>query len=277
MAGVSSILILLMLLAPAADCQTFHRDDLDYLVAAFHYPDTLQRDARPDCSKIVEWHIIKPGKGERAGRDYKPVKFSRTKHWVYYPNPLRPEDGQIKTDWRGDPATYGCANCEFRIMIDWSGHELQRNVLTLWQSIGKDSVTYVCGQPEGFDTGIGFAKVSWLTYLPDGSLFLAAQLGGEGHQGFAFFRSSELCRFERFFSNLQYWHEGDTTMIRVSYTFEHLLWPDHHLTEITEYTHTERVRQGNMRSFRVVVDSATTKVIDLWQMAREHFHLDSPE
>ena len=270
LAGTCLVMILMVLLAPPANSQTFHRDDLDHLVAAFRWPDTTQRRCIPDCSMIVEWHIIKPGEGAKR----RSVKFSRSKHWVDFPRPLSPEDGQIKKDWRGLPA-HGCDDCEFRIMMDVFGHVSQRNVLTLWQKSGSDSVVFVCGQGEGFNTGIGFGRVRWVTLLPDSTFLLVAELGGEGYQSFAFYRGLSPCRFEQFYSNLQNWDEEDSNMTRLSYTFDKLVWPDHYLTEIIEYTHAEEIRFGRMRGFHMIIDSAHTRILDLWQLAREHFHLDS--
>jgi hypothetical protein len=266
------LLMTLLVSVSAVGGQRFHRDELDYLVAAFRMPDTLQRDALPDCSEIVEWRIIRPG----ADSLRRTVKFSRSKRWVYFPKPLKHDDGQIKKDWRGLPP-HGCDSCEFRIMMDVFGHESQRNVLTVWQNIGPDSVAYVCGQGEGFNTGIGFGSVRWVTLLPDTSFLLVAELGGEGHQGYSFYRGVSPSHFERFYGNTQWWDEYDSNMTRVGYVFDNLVWPDHYVTEVIEYFHPEEIYFGSMRGFDIVIDSATTKVLDLWQLAREHFHLDSQE
>ncbi len=248
--------------------QTVHKDDIDYFVGAYARTDSLDR-ASIDCSSFVEWMIIKPRPGERQ-QDLRQIEhslYSREKQWVV--NLQRKARGDSELKWnryRRDLKGF-----RFYIMSDYEGWEIRANVLTVWEPVGTDSLRYYCGQVGEFDSPVGQAWVERVGVFPDSSLLLVVKLRGEGYAGYLFSRGLALCSFVEFFSRR--WEDGDFEMrrdrayINIDYDFEHL--DGNGLTfqvvELTEFITFQRRDRELSKS----IDSASVKVIDLWEMAKK--------
>ena len=89
-----TIAVLLILSVPFSSAQTIHEDDIDYFVGSFARTDSLDRESI-DCSRFVEWLIIRPKPGERI-RDFRQIKYSWDKHWVFSHEASTRQDGELK-------------------------------------------------------------------------------------------------------------------------------------------------------------------------------------
>lgn len=247
--------------------QIIHKNDLEYFIGCFPRTDTLDRRSF-DCTEFAEWYIIKPDSiGKR--RDFSKIKQSRDKHWVSNSNEFLIESGTLKHN-RYLKDLNGFI---FYIMMDFWGHELQMNVLTVWKPVGRDSLEYYCGQKGKFDTSIGDAKIERVDVFPDSVILLVANLGGQGCNKVSFFQGKTPCYFDEFYIIMEN-HPISDEVINFTYTyfnFKHSRRPEYKATEITEYKHLNLVEDDYMHhdSF-ISIDSATAKVIDLWEMAKQH-------
>lgn len=248
--------------------QTIHINDFDYFVGSFARTDTLDRESI-DCSRFIEWHILKP-EADGIRRDLSPIEYSRSRHWVYDWEPLSKQRGNLKRK-RYRP---GLRKFEFYILMDFFGHERKINVLTAWERIGNDSLRYYCGQIGGVDSFIGASRIERLKIFPDSSTLLVVKSGGEGYKGYNFFRGSSDCDFESFY-NKQWgipYGESGGTYTNTHYNFDHLRRSSYKVTEVSEYI-TRKSINPDYGLYERIVDSASVRIVDLWEMAKEHFNI----
>lgn len=250
--------------------QTLHIDDFDYFVGCFAGADLYAKESI-DCSKFVEWRILKPD-SDKGRRDLGSIEYSADKFWVYDWEPLSsqsriPGGGKYRQNSGG---------LEFYILMDFFGHERQRNVLTVWERIGKDSLRYHCGQAGDFDSFIGASRVERVRTFPDQSILLVVRCGGEGYQGYKFFRGSPECDFKSFYErrwSIPY-GEGGGSYTSLHYNFEHMRGSSYNTTEVSEYISIKPIDLDyGLRE--TIVDSASVRIIDVWDMAKIYFGIDS--
>lgn len=247
--------------------QTIHINDFDYFVGSFARTDTLDRESI-DCSRFVEWQLIRP---DAAGiRRVGQIEYSRSRHWVYDWEPLSKQRGNLKRK-RYRP---GSRKFEFYILMDLFGHERKINVLTAWERTGKDSLQYHCCQIGGVDSFIGASRIERLKTFPDSSILLVVKSGGEGYSGYDFFRGSTSCDFVKFYgkrSRIPY-DEQSGSYTNIHYNFQHLRRSSYKVTEVSEYI-TRKSINPDYGLYERIVDSASVRIIDLWDMAKEHFNI----
>jgi len=249
--------------------QTIHEDDLDYFVGAFAVVDSSGQ-THVDGSKFVDWFLLMPDSaGMRTFREY---AFSPDRLWVYDWYALTEQSGEMR--WRHRPQYRDSEQVTYRyyIMQDYGGWELQRNVLTIWKPVGCDSLQYVCGQTDDFDTSIGHASVKLMTVFPDGSLLMVVDQSGEIRGAYGFYRGTSPCNFERFY--LYTWFTGDEAdTVSERATFDLRSLTDVSSRDYHVYVHNEFLRRPDLH--RETIDSVTYQAFDLWRLAKEHFGIDS--
>ncbi len=265
---IPTIIILTSITISFSNAQTIHINDFDYFVGSFGRTDTLDRESI-DCSRFVEWQLIRP---DAAGirRVLGQIEHSRSRHWVYDWEPLSKQRGNLKrTRYRP-----GSRKFEFYILMDLFGHERKINVLTAWERTGKDSLQYHCGQIGGFDSFIGSSRIERLKTFPDSSTLLVVKNGGEGYSGYDFFRGSTSCAFVNFYGKrwrIPYDERGGS-YTNIHYNFQHLRRSSYKVTEVSEYI-TRKSINPDYGLYETIVDSASVRIIDLWEMAKEHFNI----
>lgn len=271
--------LLSIIAAPAAITQTVHVAEIDYFVGRMARDSG--RNGEIDCSGFTDWFIDAPDPyANRTGRRPKlrTMKHSFHHHLLADWAPITKQDGEFAWSGSGVDLPREFWKSRWYILSDYLGHELSRNVLTYWKLTNSDSLTFECGQVGPFDAGIGRADVRRVTTFPDNSLLMVVEERGEGYSGFHFFRGLTPCDFVQFYSrSFKSWPDegefGDYE--RLLYNFERLIRPSYHLTEVSEYSHVTSPGEPWESSYRSVIDSAETKIIDLWQLAQEFFKLDT--
>jgi hypothetical protein len=266
MRNLTAIIALLVILTvPFAIGQTIHKDDIDYFVGAFARIDSLDRES-VDCSKFVEWMIVKPEpvpEPVKRRRNFDQIKYSNNRHWVYDWEPLTAQNGEVKWN-KYLPEIVGF---RFYIMMDFFGHERKINVLTVWEPVDRDSIQYYCGQFGDFNTSIGGAGVKHVTVFPDSSLLLVVKFAGERYGGYRFFRGVKACEFEEFYR--KGWHhprfQSEGSYTNIHYNFQHLTGSSYQVSEVSEYISIKYPDQ----KYRKTIDSASVRIIDLWEMAKK--------
>jgi hypothetical protein len=253
-----------------SNAQNIHIDDFDYFVGCFERTDPQDRESI-DCSEFSEWYIVKPD--VNGTRDLRSIESpDRYKHWVYDWKPLTnqsrtPGGGKYRQSSRG---------FEFYILMDFFGYERRLNVLTAWKRIGRDSLRYHCGQVDIVDSFIGSSRIEHVGTFPDNLIFLVVKSEGEGYRGYKFLRGSPDCDFEIFYEN--HWSmpfgDSDGSYTNIHYNFEHLRRSSFKATEVREDI-TIEYNDSVPGGLQVSVDSANVKILDLWEMAKEHFNIES--
>ncbi len=265
------ILIGLLASCGISNGQTIHINDFDYFVGCFERTDPLDRESI-DCSEFVEWHIINP-EADGIRRDLSSIEYSKNKHWVYDWEPLSNQH----RSFAGRRYRQSSRGFQFYILMDFFGHERKINVLTAWERIGRDSLRYHCGQVGGVDSFIGSSRIESVKTFPDNSILLVVKSGGEGYKGYSFFRGSPDCDFESFYEKrwgIPYSESGGGSYTNIHYNFEHMRRSAYNATEVSEFI-TIQYDDLDYGGFQISVDSANVKIIDLWEMAKKHFRLDS--
>ena len=261
------ILIGLLASCGVSNGQTIHINDFDYFIGCFERTDPLDRESI-DCSEFVEWHIINP-EADGIKRDLSSIEYSKDKHWVYDWEPLSTQH----RSFAGSRYRQSSRGFQFYILMDFFGHERMVNVLTAWERIGKDSLRYHCGQVGGFDSFIGSSRIERVKTFPDNSILLVVKSGGEGYQGYSFFRGSPECNFQSFYKKqwgIPY-NEGENSYTSTHYNLEHMRRSSYKAIEVSEFITTNK----DDLDFQISVDSAKVKIIDLWDMAKKTFGLES--
>lgn len=267
--GLARSLLVLLLSSSSAFTQTIHVDDIDYFVGMFGVRDSSGSTV-VDCSKFVDWFLAAPDSTGR--RSLAQIKYTPPYSlWVYDWSRLSDQASTIKWHRPPNARDSGLAGYRYFIMQDYTGWEMQRNVLTVWKTVGCDSLQYVCGQADSFETGIGHAGVEFVTPFPDGSLLMVVNKSGEGTGAYRFYRATEPCHFEQFHS--YNWRpvtddraDGEYATVDLRYLSE--LFPNYTVVARREY-----VRHPEMN--HEIVDSVSYQVIDLWKLAREFFNLEA--
>jgi hypothetical protein len=241
----------ILTLVGVSNSQTIHRDDFDYFVGCF-----ARTGDYVDLSKFIEWRIMRP-EADGVRRGLNSIEYSGDKRWVYDWEPLSNQNRSSS----GRRYRLSSQGFEFYILMDLFGHERQRNVLTAWKRIGKDSLQYHCGQTGDFDSFIGASRVERIKTFPDQSILLVVGSGGEGYK-------------ERFYKkqwSIPYGESGGS-YVNIHYNFEHLRRSSYKVTEVSEYISLTPT-DSDYGTYETTVDSASVEIIDLWEMARKHFGL----
>jgi hypothetical protein len=261
--------------------QTIHKDDLQCFAGAFavKYPgqhlslDEITGD-EIDYSKFIDWRFIYPD-SQGFIRGYDSIPYVPEKRWVFFPR-----DWQTIKQFNWNYYHPNLTKYKYYIMADYLGHEVQFNILSIWEPVGKDSLRYCGGQFGPFNTSIGGAQVAALTLFPDTSILMAVKLGGEGYVGYSFLRGVTPFKFTEFYKDNENSEgfEDDTSGITIDllYRFDHLGLGSYKITEVKEYYSWRNQRfPSGYDHYKTNLDSSTIAIIDLWQKAKDYFNIDT--
>jgi len=267
-----SLVIFSFLLATSSRTQTIHKDDLPYFVGK--YPVSIvssekgKTDKIIDCSQFLEWMIVRPdNKKTKRRSSLENIKSFRDGHWVYsWPDPDRIKRVSGSTEM----ASRKLLNLRFYMLMDCCGHRFPGNVLSVWEPVSVDSLRYFCGQRGPFN--ISGARISLVTVFPDSSLLTVVETGGgdaeEAWGGHLFLRGESPCSFQLFYQTAWSENEFSSKNEYAFYDLKHLHPPSYKVVEVTEH-----LTFARSPDYHLHIDSATAKIIDLWELAKEHFHI----
>ena len=275
-----STLIHLMILFSMGQSQTIHRDDLDYFVGAFKRADSSGKQAI-DVTHFEKYFVT--GDNDRRKGAFDSVKCGGELHWVYDWRRLSSQNGEVRC---GSGNRYGSERTRelrFYIMMDFCGHELQENVLTVWEEVNCDSLKYIGGQAGPFNSSIGSARVKYVTVFPDSSILLIVEYGGEGYGGTGFFRGAAPNEFRQFHYkerrfDWESYREGEYTdiefdlyrLLEVSSSYE-VMEKSMYKTVVPDSSK----RYGE--HFIITIDSTAVRSVDLWRLAKEQLKIGGTE
>jgi hypothetical protein len=259
------VLILYLNMAPASP-QSIHINDVDDFVGCYAIERTDAGESVIDCSKFIDWRIIKPTK--RLVREgLKEITQSHTKHWVYRWNTLPKQENRVYSNMDIPPEIN---NLRFYVYYDFFGWEKQKNVLTVWRQVGKDSLSYVCGQTESVETYIGSALIKDITLFPDSSLVMALQLAGEDFDNHIFIRGENICQFMQIYQSgwMRNHPDSGQSVKNLIYDYSDLNYPYYQVVEIEKYI--TGAQQDFFEEYAYsTIDSVKAKILDIWKIARK--------
>ena len=278
-------ILVFLLLSFSVSAQTIHKDDLKYFrgmiplrdirymkdtlcISSFYdwevkRPDTVYRnpDAPDSSAQLIEWFTNR----------YDQQSFNP--YFPYYPS------------YRGysDPIDY---HRDYHIYIlshtgDMSV-AVNQGLLTRWEEAG-DSLRFLCGCTDMTrDLGwVGLAAVKRVVPFPDSSLLVVIEHFTESVEGmvitgsYSFLRVTGQCDYETIRRTIwrhTYGYRTSRPSTHLFCSLDNLVPGAYRITQVTGwYSDTT----DYPRIFRGTIDSVTTEVVDLWQLAKEKCNIDS--
>ena len=249
--------------------QTIHIDDFDYFVGCFALKDTADHKSA-DLSRFIEWKSIKP-KPNYQGRDIRAIKRDKEKLWVWNWYALSKQQSEIKVG----AGILGFHPYRFILLYDRFPQEYNIGILTIWEMVGEDSIKYISGHYGDFDTERrAFGSIELVSIFPDTTILIAAKFPGEYTGIHRFFVGDMNRGFRAFYKSEQYGTRVflNETSKKISYDFNELYESLYQAVEIIKYvtsisTHYTELDQSDFGAPRI--DSVTTGILDLWEMAQD--------
>jgi hypothetical protein len=260
-------LIILSILACFTDAngQVIAADELPYFMGRIGildgWGDTL------DFSHFLEWRLD---------------SLAYADNW----DPVKSPDGGgcwAVASGNVEPSTldplFGFWKYKFQLMtVLWDMALIPGRLLTVWQIVGTDSVRFLCIDSVVSVSGID--QIKRVQFFPDSSILLHCQLYDWCHgivEGSdRFFRAAAPCEFQQIYAAC--WR--NFSPIKTYVSSDRLLMDRYRISEITEYlTVPERMSTvlagPNSMYDGSLLDSAKVRVIDLWDLAKEEFGIDT--
>lgn len=261
--------ILALLVSSEAMAQTIHIEDLDYFVGYYSLKDTMDLESA-DLSRFVEWTALYPGPNYR-GRDFRSLRSKKGTMMVYNWRLLTEQEGEIS----GGIRFIGYDRYQFYMLYSrYLSYDSTIGVLTTWEIVDIDSIKYIRGQIGEFNTGLeGQGMVEQVCVFPDTSILLVVRIEEVLTGVHKFLRGSINGDFKTFYESEQYrkYVFGGENGIIISYDFSGLDEPLFQAVEIVKFfTSVPWDEYGEYDyDFGIPrVDSADTRVLNLWDMAR---------
>ena len=247
----------IVLSAQPVAAQTISEDDLYGFVGVLSSPYINGRH-ETEYSGFVRWQVLPPDSARRRhfSEDYLSRDLAAMTVVQNDAIPLAPRQYR----WRPEGKQY--ANYRFYMMYDGSRWGA-RNILSAWEAIPGDSLRFVCMYPTE-----NMSEVYKVGFFPDSSLLVVvAEHNGDAdfvNGAYSFLRSKEdLCGFEEIYRSDWIKGEGKSDNKFIFYNID---MPVREITEVTEYS---TAIDGKYAWNHDRVDSATTKIIDLWGLVQE--------
>jgi hypothetical protein len=217
-----------------------------------------------NCSKFTEWRIVREWFSGKDSLNF--TNGPKDNKWFY--SVEEPVDSALILKNYEIGSRH--SDLVFFILNDFAGWEYQQNLLTVWERISKDSLSFNCAQAGPFDTSIGSARIKGVRYFPDNSILLMLFKGGVGYAEYCFLRGKAPCDFGLFYS--KGWGYGDEDSFvphwEYSYDFDKI-------NKNCGYKSVELARFYNADSLGTVsLDSAKSRIIDLWQLAKDFYKIE---
>jgi len=275
---VSVILIGILSATQPVASQTIHNEDLDFFIARLKINHTDSGNYI-DCCDFFDWYVNKAS-----------IDTAQANHYRRLSSIPRSKDLHLLANWdhqdkQGTELIFGGSYDGKLRKYWWSrwfilhedlGYEYKTNLLTVWTMSKKDSLDFHCAQMGPFNTSYGGAEVRRVTAFPDSSFLVVVEKRGELHHEFNFLRGLSPCDLEIYYSKVFVPIRGNDIARgpseNVFYNFEKLYHPNYQISEVTEYGH---YISTNEYLEKYTLDSTNVKTLNLWEMAKEYFKIDS--
>lgn len=158
----------------------------------------------------------------------------------------------------------------FFLMNDVYGYGGKSSILTVWKDTGNDSIQFICAHRGCYGGGLALGTILRAGMFPDSSFYLCILEyfgdGGDYMEGNIFLRGTDMCSLERLYST----RFSETSTVQYRYDYRMLTSYGFDLIETSVYV-TEDTLNYNRDLYPKKADSASARVINLWQLAKEKF------
>lgn len=191
-------------------------------------------------------------------------------------------DGQNGAVW-GDPpmnsifGSYhsGRPRYYFYLMEDVEGYGGEFSILTVWEHAGNDSVRFICAsQSEDYGGNLSAGWVKRAVYLPDNSYLVCIETEFADDCDWSgtmdIFKGTLDCNFQKLYSKS--W--GHWEKMKCDYDFDYLTRPLYQALETNIYL-TADTSDTSKYCPTYRIDSAASNVLDLWELAKSHFRIET--
>jgi hypothetical protein len=135
--------------------------------------------------------------------------------------------------------------------------------MTVWRYLSEDSLAYECAQVGLFVTSVGQAAVRAADIFPDSSYFVVVEKSGEGGVSWEFFRGEDPCNLSMFYSATSSFPDDQTNQFITNSFIFNSLERSYQVVQTTTF--------GDWPT----IDSASCQILNVWDMAVEHFAIDT--
>jgi hypothetical protein len=250
---------------------TILRKDLERFRCKLAVTRDSLNQAHTDISQILEWRL---DSGDIQVQQRSPVATSqRDTEWLRIA--LAPQHGQLlirpPRQSAGDsiPVMEGFY---FFVMEDIEGYGGFPGVLSVWRTVGRDSLQLRCLHGGYYEGGLSTSWVDTVAFFPDKSILLWLTSSGEFWGSNLFLRGDTTCNFELFYKTS--WRGRDHKMI--TYDMTQPLNPYYRIIEVTGFLSEDTLSPG-ADGYSLRLDSANVRVIDLWELAKKHLDINVTE
>ncbi len=272
-----SVSLLLVFAFNSACAQTIHLKDLDRFLCKFRLRDTMPQDAshpnglpRCDLSTIIEWKLDSTDSdGQRWSASHPPREHNC--EWLCL-DVAKQQNADIWIAANRPDSKSG--EFQYYVLWDVEGYGGLNDVLTLWQRVGRDSLRFVCAQDQYYGGNLSRAWVEKGAQFPDGSVMLCVhEAFGDADayfEKFSFLRGESPCELRPFYVR-QY---DQDSKAELRYDFSHMSSSPFRVTETSLYVSLDSSGENRIDP-RTILDSASSRVIDLWEIARDSLGIHS--
>ncbi len=266
---VPAIAIFLMIVISGSDVagQAIASKDLPYFIGRIRVVDSWGDTL--DYSQFLEWRIDSAASVNSWTQIKSP---DRNSCWVI----SSLGDGN-QMELRGDPSTTW--KLKFQLMtVLWGIDSFPGQMLTVWEKIGRDSIRFLC--IDSIVSRAGINEIKKALYFPDSSILLYCGFyeayHGSVEVNYCFFRGTPRCDFQCLYAAR--W--SNFYSIRTNVLTNYLVIDQYRVSEVTEYfrdfSKNGLILSGpNSYYDGHRLDSTKIRVIDLWELAKEKFNIDT--
>ena len=250
---------------------TILKKDLDRFQCKLDVTRDSLNQVHTDITQILEWQLdsvdIKVQRRSSVRTSQHDTEWLRVA--------LTPQHGQLLIRPPRQSAGDGIPVMEgfyFFVMEDIEGYGGFPGVLSVWRTVGRDSLQLRCLHAGYCEGGLSSSWVDTVSFFPDKSILLWIVTGGEFWGSNLFLLGDTTCNFEVFYQTS--WRGRERKMI--TYDMTQPLNPYYGIIEVTSFLSEDTLRPG-ADGYSLRLDSADVRVIDLWELAKKHFDIKATE
>lgn len=258
--------VMLMQFACLADAQTIHKKDFPMFLGRAASVDTIINGDTIKTLKFDMWKIDSLDSNGRRKSFHDSSLVGGT--W------FSPDADDYVDPWENEMREYRFPDFRFCIMADIYGYGGSLSFISIWQRITLDSLKYICGVTGPFGGNLLSSDIKWIGRFPDSSILVYIVTSGgdecDWWGGNTFLRGADICSFRPFYDNFWSGKHGRVDQYYTNFIGD----PGYQVMETNIYFSEDTLNPSSVcPNFKL--DSAVSRVLNLWQMAREYFKIDS--
>ncbi len=267
------IITILFIFTAHISSQTIHRDDLKNLQFSLLI---TEKSSPPmlDHSKIADWRFTQ----NIYKRDSIVWNFNDDFVWFNLNSPDSLQNGVIQHHGISNNFDNKLYNKEFYAGREISDWETARSILTMWERVNDDSITFISSFPIN-----GYSWVKFVSIFPDSSYLIYLESreadGGDVWDSFSFYKQLNDSSFQRFYSHLEEWSaiSFNETIKKITFDLSNIRNDNFQIFQENKYYHLINLSTNqDVRQSGKITDSINIEPINIWELAKKHFNIVEP-